>query len=65
MLSHFHLIPERHGQTDRWTDGQTADRQICYINIVRHCADVRQKRNEKSMLITAVKGKVRWIYIAP
>jgi len=33
MLNHFHLIPERHGQTDgqtdRWTDGQ-----ICYINIV-------------------------------
>jgi len=26
MLSRFHLIPERHGQTDR---------QICYINIAR------------------------------
>jgi len=23
MLSRFHLIPERHGQTDRQTDGQT------------------------------------------
>jgi len=23
MLSHLHLIPERHGQTDRQTDGQT------------------------------------------
>ena len=23
MLSHFHLIPERHGRTDRQTDGQT------------------------------------------
>ena len=29
MLSRFHLIPERHGQTDRQTD-----RQSCYINIV-------------------------------
>jgi len=29
MLSRFHLIPERYGQTDRQTDGQ-----ICYINIV-------------------------------
>jgi len=29
MLSRFHLIPERHGQTDRQTDGQN-----CYINIV-------------------------------
>jgi len=28
MLSRFHLIPERYGQTDRQTDGQ-----ICYINI--------------------------------
>jgi len=23
MLSHFHLIPERYGQTDRQMDGQT------------------------------------------
>jgi len=35
MLSRFHLIPERYGQTDRRTDGRT-DRQICYINIARH-----------------------------
>ena len=32
MLSRFHLIPERHGQTDRQTDGQD-----CYINIARQC----------------------------
>jgi len=32
MLSRFHLIPERHGQTDR---------QICYINIARQYADAR------------------------
>jgi len=32
MLSRFYLIPERNGQTDRRTDGQT-DRHICYINI--------------------------------
>jgi len=36
MLSRFHLIPERYGRTD----GQT-DRQICYINIARQCADAR------------------------
>jgi len=36
MLSCFHLIPERHGQTDRQTD-----RQNCYINIARQCADAR------------------------
>ena len=36
MLSRFHLIPERYGQTDRRTD-----RQICYINIAREYADAR------------------------
>jgi len=37
MLSRFHPIPERYGQTlDRQTDGQN-----CYINIARHCADAR------------------------
>ena len=30
MLSRFHLIPERHGQTDG---------QNCYINIARQCTD--------------------------
>ena len=38
MLSRFHLIPERHGQTDGWTDSQT-DGQNCYTNIARQCAD--------------------------
>jgi len=36
MLSCFHLILERLGQTDRRTGGQN-----CYINIARQCADVR------------------------
>jgi len=26
MLSRFHLIPERYGQTDGWTDRQTDSR---------------------------------------
>ena len=38
MLSRFHLIPERDGQTDGRTSGQN-----CYINITRQCADARQK----------------------
>jgi len=38
MLSRFHLIQERHGQTDRRTDRRT-DGQNCYINIARQCAD--------------------------
>ena len=37
MLSRFHLIPERDGQTDGRTDGQN-----CNINIARQCA-VRNK----------------------
>jgi len=40
MLSRFHLIPERYGQTDRQTASQT-DGNICYINIVRQNADAR------------------------
>jgi len=32
MLSRFHLIPERYGQTDR---------QICYINIASQYATAR------------------------
>ena len=44
MLSRFHLIPERHGETDGETDGQTdgrTDGENCYINIARQCADAR------------------------
>jgi len=40
MLSRFHPIPERHGQTDGQTDRQT-DVQNCYINIARQYADAR------------------------
>jgi len=36
MLSRFHLIPERYGQTDGQTDGQNS-----YINIASQCADAR------------------------
>jgi len=44
MLSRFHLIPERNGQTDGQTDGRTngrTDRQICYVNIARQYADAQ------------------------
>ena len=41
MLSRFHLIPERHGQTDRQTDGRTdtqchTDRFATSVPRVRH-----------------------------
>jgi len=41
MLSRFHLIPERNGQTDGVTDRRTDDGQIFYINIARQYADAR------------------------
>jgi len=41
MLSRFHLVPERNGQTD----GQ-ADSQICYINIAhQHTALLTRNKN--------------------
>jgi len=53
MLSRFHLIPERYGQTDRRTDGQN-----CYINIARECDDARYK----SAMIESVRDDTdcRW-----
>ena len=39
MLSRFHLIPERHGQTDRQTDRETD--KIAVSIIARQCADAR------------------------
>ena len=42
MLSRFHLIPERHGQTDRQTDGQT-DSFSMSISRVSMLIDARQK----------------------
>jgi len=40
MLSRFHVIPERNGQTDG---------QICYINIARQYADARYKPSNESV----------------
>jgi len=40
-LSRFHTIPERNGQTDRWTDGLTERFAISIINIARQYADAR------------------------
>jgi len=38
MFSRFHPIPERYGQTDGLTDGQT---DLLYQYIARQCADAR------------------------
>jgi len=51
MLSRFHLIPERNGQTD----GRTDIRQICYINIARQCADAQEKKS----LIFPTRSRLR------
>ena len=60
MLSRFHLVRERNGQTDRQTDGQT-DRQICYINIAhQHTALLtRDKNGVPWKLIPCVNDTIR------
>ena len=40
MLSRFHPIPGRYGQTDGQKDRQI-DGQNCYINIAHQCVDAR------------------------
>jgi len=40
MFSRFDTIPVCYGQTDGQTDRWT-DRQNCYVNIARQCADAR------------------------
>ena len=42
MLCRFHLITERHGQTDGQTDGRTdGQTDKIAIDIARQCADAR------------------------
>ena len=58
MLSRFHLILERHGQTNRQTD-----RQICYINIACHCqyADARYwYSNSVCPSVCPWRSSIRW-----
>jgi len=42
MLSRFHLIPERYGQTEGQTDGHN-----CYINLIKSNLLVDIKINKK------------------
>ena len=46
MLSRFHLIPERHGQTDGRTDGQT-DRIAKSISRVGMLTRDKKHRNKE------------------
>jgi len=52
MLSRFHLIPERHGRTDRQTDGRT-DRRTdrIAISISRDSALTRDKNDRLALLL--------------
>ena len=45
MLSRFHLVPERNGQTDG-----RMDRQICYINVARQYASFINNTNKVKFL---------------
>ena len=56
MLSRFHLIPERHGRTDRQTDGRT-DRRTdrIAISISRDSALTRDKNDRLALLLYWLK----------
>jgi len=47
MLSRFYLIPQRHGQTDKRTDGRT-DRQNIAISISRISVLTRDKNETEA-----------------
>jgi len=55
MLSRFHLVPERNGQTDRQTDGQT-DRFARPISISRVSMLTRDKNHDLSTNIGVYLG---------
>jgi len=58
MLSRFHLIPERYGQTDGQTDTLT-DGQICYINIAhQHTALLTRDKNSQKQLKQSKQQKM-------
>ena len=50
MLSRFHLIPERNGQTDRQTDGQT---DIFAVSISRVSMLTRDKNLRSFIAVKA------------
>jgi len=58
MLSRFHLVPERNGQTDRRMDGQT-DRQICYINIARQYARVSMLTRDNDYFLADLRSQLK------
>jgi len=47
MLSRFHLMPERYGQTDRQTDGRTHGRY-------QYCASVLTRDKNFSFYVNAI-----------
>jgi len=60
MLSRFHLIPERHGQTDKRTDRQT---YIFAISISRVSVLTRDKKGPflTHSVFTPANGPVIWL----
>jgi len=56
MLSRFHLIPERHGRMDRWTDEQT---DKIAISIWRVSVLTRDKNSV--LLLSLRLGRPCWL----
>jgi len=46
MLSRFHLIPERHGQTDRWTDGRTDGQKYRIVISISRVSVLTRDKNQ-------------------
>jgi len=60
MLSRFHLIAKRHGQTDRWTDGRT-DGQTDRIDISISRVSVPTRNNYNHILSKHRKSLIFYI----
>ena len=53
MLSHFHLIPERHGRTDRQTDRIAIS--ISHVNVLTRDKN-KAKESAQVLLMVCVSG---------
>jgi len=70
MLSRFHLIPERHGQTDGQTDRQTGRQTDRFaISISRVSMLTRDKNDSKTENVTLIQScctsSITFLYFLP
>jgi len=57
MLSGFHVVPERNGQTDRWTDGRTNKFAISISRVSMLMRDKKRRNDaQKSLKVTIAQN---------